>query len=187
MLTMKSRSKPMRSMNYMAVAALMVASTAAGVPSRAAGAPLAAEDSPPQHDATVSATDAAREREIERRSLGRRKAASDLRIPQEAVPAQPVTGEVPGTVLAALKADLAQRLAIAVDAAIVVRAEQVIWPDGALGCGQPGGIYTEATVPGYLVEFELAGHHYRYHGSLAGPFVYCEHPWPYVKRLGPSQ
>ena len=73
------------------------------------------------------------------------------------------------------------------DRHLVVRAEQVIWPDGALGCGQPGGIYTQATVPGYLVEFQFAGRHYRYHGSLAGPFVYCERPGPYLKRLGPSQ
>jgi hypothetical protein len=177
----------MRYAKRSALAAVVLIATSACMPSRGTEPPGASETPPATRNATVPATADERQREIERRSVSRRKAADDARVPHDVAPAQPITGEVPDAVLASMKTDLAQRLGTTVDAAIVVRAEQVIWPDGALGCGQPGGIYTQATVPGYLVEFKLAGHDHRYHGSLAGPFVYCEHPGPYLKRLGPSQ
>ena len=177
----------MRCAKRTALAALALISTSACMPSRGTEPPHASETPPATPNATVPVTADEHQREIERRSVGRREAASDSRVPQDTARAQVITGEVPEAVLARMKADLAQRLGATIDAATVVRAEQVIWPDGALGCGQPGGIYTQATVPGYLVEFQFAGRHYRYHGSLAGPFVYCERPGPYLKRLGPSQ
>jgi hypothetical protein len=36
----------------------------------------------------------------------------------------------------------------------VVQAEAVTWPDGALGCPEPGIVYTQALVPGYWVVVE---------------------------------
>jgi hypothetical protein len=177
----------MRYARQATVVALALISTAACTSSRGTEPTRASETPPATRNVTVPATADERQREIERRSVGRREAASDARVPEDTALAQPITGEVPETVLTSIRADLAQRLGTKVAAATVVRAEQVIWPDGALGCGQPGGIYTQATVPGYLVEFELASRHYRYHGSLAGPFVYCERPGPYLKRFGPAQ
>jgi len=177
----------MRYTGQAALAALALVSAGACTSPGGTEPSKATQAEPTTRTATVPTTEEERQREIERRSAARRKPASDSRVPQDTELAKPITGEVPDAVLATMKADLAQRLGTTVDAATVVRAEQVVWPDGALGCGQPGGIYTQATVPGYLVEFELGGHQYRYHGSLAGPFVYCERPGPYLKRLGPSQ
>ena len=37
----------------------------------------------------------------------------------------------------------------------VLRAESVTWPDGSLGCPEPGMQYTQALVPGYWVEIAV--------------------------------
>jgi hypothetical protein len=138
--------------------------------------------------ATVPATAEERQREIERRKALRGEQKLE---PSQVAPAAdstlPVTGEVPEPMLASMRADLATRLGRPVDAARVMRAEQVIWPDGSLGCAQPGGIYTQATVVGYLVEFEFEGRNYRYHAALKGTPIYCDRPGPYVRSLGPDK
>ena len=51
-----------------------------------------------------------------------------------------------------------------------VRVVQVVereWSDGSLGCPEPGRIYTQATIPGYLVELEAAGRRLEYHADGA--------------------
>jgi hypothetical protein len=39
----------------------------------------------------------------------------------------------------------------------VVVAEEVTWPDGALGCPEPDGMYTQALVEGYRIVLEVDG------------------------------
>jgi hypothetical protein len=96
-------------------------------------------------------------------------------------PAQPgpVGDEVPpdGTVEAAVL-DLAAHLGVPREAVSVVAAEHVTWPDGALGCPQPGSMYTQAQVDGMRIELSAGGTTYRYHsGGGRAPFR-CEHAHP---------
>jgi hypothetical protein len=84
--------------------------------------------------------------------------------------------EVPAEVIDKLRADLVQQKRVNASAIKVVSAESVIWPDGALGCGRPGEMVTQATVPGYRVELEAGGQRYAYHAAERGFFRLCESP-----------
>jgi hypothetical protein len=89
-------------------------------------------------------------------------------------------GEVPATLMSELRADLAKRMgdeALAASAR-VVRAEAVDWPNGALGCPTRGQMYTQAIVPGYRVDFDVAGKVYSYHAAATGYFKLCERQGP---------
>jgi hypothetical protein len=90
-------------------------------------------------------------------------------------PPQPVTGEAPADLVAKMRADLVQRLAAEGigDAPVVVTSEEVEWPDGSMGCGRPGQMYTMAIIPGYRVVFGVGPRRYAYHASRSGHFAYC--------------
>jgi hypothetical protein len=87
-----------------------------------------------------------------------------------------VTAEVPPDLIEKMRADLAQRVGIAASAAKVVRAQAIEWPNGALGCPEPGKMYTQAIVPGYVVELQHEGKTYSYHASKNGYFALCDKP-----------
>lgn len=71
-------------------------------------------------------------------------------------------------------ADLAQRLDIPADAVEVVEVELVTWPDGGLGCPQPGMAYTQVPQDGLLIRLQAGGETYEYHsGGGRDPFL-CE-------------
>lgn len=57
----------------------------------------------------------------------------------------------PAAVADAAVADLANRLGASSEAITVVLAQRETFPDGALGCPQPGHVYTQALVDGYRV------------------------------------
>ena len=69
--------------------------------------------------------------------------------------------------------DLAERIGVAADAIEVAEATYVTWPNGALGCPEPGMAYTQALVPGYRIrlEHDAAVHHY--HGAEGRPPFHC--------------
>jgi len=93
--------------------------------------------------------------------------------------AAPVLGEAPAEVVAAARADLAGRIGSeAAGAAVVVRSEAVTWPDGSLGCPQPGMYYEQIEVPGYHVVFEAAGKQYDYRATGGGNVLACERGGP---------
>jgi hypothetical protein len=75
-------------------------------------------------------------------------------------------------------ADLAGQLDISTGDVTVVAAREVTWPDGSLGCPEPGMMYTQALVDGTLVVLEADGQRYEYHGGT--PLVLCENPKPPV-------
>jgi hypothetical protein len=52
-------------------------------------------------------------------------------------------------------------------------AEIVTWPDGSLGCGKPGGMYTQAMVPGYRIRIRAGDKVLDYHSSARGQLVLC--------------
>lgn len=70
-------------------------------------------------------------------------------------------------------ADAARRAAPSSAAPTLLRAERVTWPDGSLGCPQPGRMYTMALVPGYRVRIQAGAEQLDYHASLRGQPVLC--------------
>src|ERR1044071_7735897 len=80
--------------------------------------------------------------------------APPTRIPAPALNEQPAgqvvsTTVIPIDVRRAVVADAAKRFKVAASAVVLSRAEQVTWPNGALGCPEPGMMYTQALVPGF--------------------------------------
>ncbi len=72
------------------------------------------------------------------------------------------------------KADLARRTGLATDQIAVLAAQSVTWPDGSLGCPQPGMAYTQVQVDGLLIRLRAGGRDYEYHsGGPRAPFL-CE-------------
>ena len=100
--------------------------------------------------------------------------------PLSVKPLPPASSQVPGTALDPLVADavadLARQLDVSPDDVTVVAAREVTWPDGSLGCPEPGMMYTQALVDGTLVVLEANGQRYEYHGGT--PLVLCENPKP---------
>lgn len=70
--------------------------------------------------------------------------------------------------------DLARRLDLDAAGIEVERAEAVVWPDGSLGCPQPGMVYTQVLQDGYRILLRVDKEIYAYHGGGSrGPFL-CE-------------
>lgn len=80
--------------------------------------------------------------------------------------------------------DLVDRLDVPADEVTVVRAEFVTWPDGAVGCPEPGMAYTQALVEGMLIELEVDGESYRYHSSTDREPFLCTDPQEPVRSEG---
>lgn len=71
-------------------------------------------------------------------------------------------------------ADLAARLGVDESAIAIVYVEAVTWPDGSMGCPQPGMAYTQVLVDGMRVVLSVGGVEYAYHsGGDREPFL-CE-------------
>jgi hypothetical protein len=97
------------------------------------------------------------------------------RIPTGNGSTQPaITGETPNALLEAIKADLASRSEIASNDIIVIRDQFIVWPDGSLGCPQPGVVYTQAPVNGYWVVLKVGGDEYDYRATENGYFFLCQ-------------
>lgn len=74
--------------------------------------------------------------------------------------------------IAQAKADLAARLGIEPAEVTVVSSTEVTWPDGSLGCPEPGMFYTQALVNGTRTVLEAGGNRYNYHsGGGRAPFL----------------
>jgi hypothetical protein len=55
----------------------------------------------------------------------------------------------------------------------VVSEDAVTWPDGSLGCPQPGMLYTQALVPGYRIVLQAGEQTLNYHAMSRGRPVFC--------------
>ena len=69
--------------------------------------------------------------------------------------------------------DAARRTRLDVAALTVALSESVTWPDGSLGCPQPGMGYTQALVPGYRIRIRSGDEILEYHCGERGPPIYC--------------
>lgn len=77
------------------------------------------------------------------------------------------------SMVSAALADAARRAAPGSAAPTVLRAERVTWPDGSLGCPQPGRMVTMALVPGYRIRIQAGAEQLDYHASLRGQPALC--------------
>lgn len=87
----------------------------------------------------------------------------------------PRSSEIDDMVDAAV-ADLAHRLSVDGHAITIVSVESVTWPNGAMGCPEPGMSYTQALVEGVRVELTVDGTPYWYHQGGSNPIRYCADP-----------
>jgi len=79
-------------------------------------------------------------------------------------------GQLP--IVAPARVDLAERLGVEPEEIEVVTAERVTWPDGSLGCPEPGMSYTQALVEGSRVVLGHDDRVYVYHaGNDDQPFL----------------
>lgn len=92
--------------------------------------------------------------------------------PQPTLPPQVVEAPAIRTAVA----DLATRVGIDPEAIDVLEVREVTWPDGSLGCPEPGVGYTQALVNGQLVVLGAAGSRYEYHSGPNRPLFYCANP-----------
>lgn len=93
-------------------------------------------------------------------------------------PAKPEAGAAPPAHLpqelaAAIGADAARRGGVESTLLRWKSAEAVTWSDGSLGCPQPGRMYTQALVPGWLIVVEAGGQALHYHAGVRGGWVMC--------------
>lgn len=95
------------------------------------------------------------------------------RAPNQESTAVEATGEVPQQLLALFRDDLARRALVKPETITVVSATEQQWPDGSLGCPQPGQMYTQMIVPGYRVVLGAGGERYAYHSDRSGHFIVC--------------
>lgn len=70
----------------------------------------------------------------------------------------------------------ATRLGIESATITISTAVAVTWPNGALGCPRQEINYTQALVPGYRIELEIAGLIHHYHGRIGGDPFFCAQP-----------
>ena len=83
-----------------------------------------------------------------------------------------VNTDLQSMVQAAL-AEASRETGCAVGTLEVISAETVVWPDGSLGCPQPGMMYTQALVRGYRIRIDAGGEVFDYHASARGRLLLC--------------
>ncbi len=107
-------------------------------------------------------------------------ASSPVRtIPRVSPPATPTDGEgVPAAITTAVLDDVVERTGVEPGSVVVIKAEPTVWPNGALGCPEPGKMYTEALEPGYWLVVEAGGQRMDYRVTRRGTLKLCENPGP---------
>lgn len=96
------------------------------------------------------------------------------------------TGDARNETVETAQADLAERLAVDAAEIEVVSYEEVTWDSGALGCPEPGQMYTQALVEGSLTILAVDGTEYRYHAGRDGDPFLCENPALDTRDGGPG-
>ncbi|MEI7768763.1 MAG: hypothetical protein WCI67_02185, partial [Chloroflexales bacterium] len=85
-----------------------------------------------------------------------------------------VVGEVPTDLLDKILADAAQLSGVPAASIVVQVGQAVEWPDGALGCPQPGVVYLQVITPGYHVVLLAGARSYDYRAAERGRFFVCK-------------
>ena len=94
-------------------------------------------------------------------------------VPGESASGSPGANSLPPSITDPIVAEIAGLAGVPADQVVVVSAEAVTFPDGGLGCPEPGMAYTQVHVDGYKVIATAAGKTYDYRGTGAGTFRRC--------------
>jgi hypothetical protein len=86
------------------------------------------------------------------------------------------TSTIPKDLRRAVADDAAKRFNVPVSAVVLARAERVTWPDGSLGCPEPGRSYLQAQVAGFRLVARTAAGELLYHTDGGGTFASCALP-----------
>ena len=89
------------------------------------------------------------------------------------VPKEKAVAGAPAEMIEAALDDAANRSTTARADIKVTSAEAVTWPDGSLGCPQPGMAYTQALVAGYRIVLQAGEQTLNYHAMSRGRPVFC--------------
>jgi hypothetical protein len=82
---------------------------------------------------------------------------------------------LPSSVIEPVVAEVAKLAGVPADQVTVISAAPVTFPDGSLGCPQPGVAYTQALVDGYKIIAEAGGKTYDFRGT-GSSFRQCTNP-----------
>jgi hypothetical protein len=80
---------------------------------------------------------------------------------------------VPASLLEKVLEDAQKRTGASRSQIQIISTEKITWNDGALGCPQPGRMYTQALVPGYRIRVRIVDQTLDYHAAETGRFVLC--------------
>ncbi len=138
---------------------------ASPAPSATAAAPTPA----PQRTFAVVATVAPSETFIEKNKATPTRTVKETMNPS---PGKPHETNLVGQA----RQDLAARLNVPVEKIEFLSFEEVIWPDGSLGCPKPGMAYIQIMVEGYRILLRYEGQVYAYHGGGNRPPFLCQNP-----------
>ena len=94
-------------------------------------------------------------------------------VPGESPSGSAGANSLPSSITDPIVAEIAGLAGVPADQVVVVSAEAVTFPDGGLGCPEPGMAYTQVLVDGYKVIATAAGRTYDYRGTGAGTFRRC--------------
>ena len=94
-------------------------------------------------------------------------------VPSRSATASGTTGSsgpigLPASTIAPVVVDAAGRAGVTPDQVKVVSAESMTFPDGSLGCPEPGMAYTQMVVDGFKIVVEANGTTYDYRGTPNG-------------------
>lgn len=78
--------------------------------------------------------------------------------------------------VSAVRESLANSEGVGIGRVILTVQEEVVWPNGALGCSEPGMSYTQALVNGSRVVFSIDGEDFHFHSGRTGTYTYCGAP-----------
>jgi hypothetical protein len=157
-----------RSIALFAASCAAIAVVSAAEPESSAPPPADSKASEPPAQPQNGETD------LERRL--RIRGANPRHMPEQAPQAAESQGEpveLPPELRAGVIADAATRGGVEPSEVTVKSAEAVTWPDGSLGCPQPGVVYTQMIVPGYRVVLLANGKEYDYRAGQKGSFQLC--------------
>jgi hypothetical protein len=102
--------------------------------------------------------------------------AAALLVPVAAAAGTPgpaAQGTPPASLLDAVRADAARRTGVQAGSIQVVRTEAREWPDGSLGCPQPGQSYIQVITPGFLLVLRAGGRQLEYHTDATARLTFC--------------
>ncbi len=85
--------------------------------------------------------------------------------PDASASLEPGAIDLPASITDPVVAEIARIAGVPVDQVVVVSAESVEFPDGSLGCPQPGMAYTQMVVRGYKIVAKVGGDVYDYRGT----------------------